>query len=149
MDRQRGARLVWLTLIVGWTLFIFSRSLQDGTHSFQESASVQSILHRLLGDGVVGSFLYRAIRKVAHFAEYGVLGIGWGGYSCRFRAVGWWLWIAGPLTAAADECLQFFAPGRSPQIRDVLLDSVGYACGVAAMLLLRLLVSRYKRRAER
>ena len=76
------------------------------------------------------------LRKAAHFAEFMVL--GWWMLLCTrafaARVARWmpWLWGAGILCAAADEGIQFFVPGRSARISDVLLDG----CGVLAGLVL-------------
>lgn len=148
MSARRRMRWVWIVGLVGWTLLIFSQSLMNGQHSAQESSFVQSLLRQLLGDGVISSFLYRWIRKVAHFAEYATLGAAWGGYGHRFHPSRWWIWGAGPVTASVDECLQFLSPGRSPQVRDVLLDCAGYVCGVMLVWLLVWLFTRRKNRAQ-
>lgn len=136
MAQRRNTRWLWIAVLAGLTLLIFSQSLMNGERSMQESSLVQSALRRVLGDGVVSRFLYRWIRKVAHFSEYAVLGGAWCGYDRRFRPSRWWMWGAGPVTAGIDECLQFVSPGRSPQLSDALLDCVGYACGAALIGLL-------------
>ena len=41
-----------------------------------------------------------------------------------------WAWVVGTLYAASDEIHQLFVPGRSGQLRDVLLDSAGVAAGI-------------------
>ena len=41
-----------------------------------------------------------------------------------------WAWVVGTLYAASDEIHQLFVPGRSGQLRDVLLDSDGVAAGI-------------------
>ena len=148
MAEHRRTRWVWIVGIAVLTLLSFSQSLMNSQHSAQESARVQSLLRQLLGDGVMGSFLYRWIRKVAHFTEYAVLGGAWGGYDRRFRPSRWWAWGAGPVTASIDECLQFLSPGRAPQVWDVLLDCAGYICGMALVWLLVWLFTRRKKRAK-
>ena len=39
-----------------------------------------------------------------------------------------------------DEVHQYFTPGRSPDVRDVVADVVGAAAGVAAVLILKAIV---------
>ena len=73
------------------------------------------------------------IRKLAHLAEFGLLGLLWGGCGRSYdRRL---LWLGGLPTGVVDECLQFFAPGRAPLVADVVLDTAGYLCGTAVILL--------------
>lgn len=75
------------------------------------------------------------VRKAAHATEYAVLGIllsaGAGFYVRRRR----WLagWGGGALYAVSDEIHQYFVPGRSCQVSDMVLDSAGVLAGVAAV----------------
>lgn len=77
-----------------------------------------------------GMFL---LRKAAHFAEFAVLGMLWSGHARLRERRLWWLW--GLPTAVVDECLQFLSPGRAPMVGDVVVDTAGYLCGVAFILL--------------
>ncbi len=65
-------------------------------------------------------------RKLAHLTEYAILGLLSG------RAVGrpWAALAAGVLYAASDEWHQTLVPGRSGQVSDVLLDTVGVILGI-------------------
>lgn len=133
--KERIKQAVWLLVVLGLTAFIFSRSLQNGTESSQESAWFQELLVTVFGPGAAESVFYRFIRKLAHFSEFAALGLAWRGYVGSWRRPRW-LWLAaGPLTAIADECIQRFSPGRGPSVRDVLLDCAGFACGVGLMTL--------------
>jgi len=69
------------------------------------------------------------LRKVAHAAEYAVLGF------LLLRAVGreTAALALGIAYAASDELHQHFVPGRQGSVLDVLLDSVGVAAGVYAV----------------
>lgn len=83
------------------------------------------------------------IRKLAHFSEYAALGFSLilpmrAFYSGSFKKktlflISWMVCIA---YAASDELHQFFSPGRSPQIRDVVIDSFGALAGILLGLLL-------------
>jgi len=77
-----------------------------------------------LGTGLGGWDL--VLRKLAHMAEYAVLG------ALLLRATGRaGLAVAlGTLYAASDEIHQAFVPGRSGRPLDVAIDAVGVACGV-------------------
>jgi hypothetical protein len=68
------------------------------------------------------------LRKVAHAAEYAVLGF------LLLRAVGREpaALALGIAYAASDELHHHFVPGRQGSVLDVLLDTVGVAAGVVA-----------------
>lgn len=78
-----------------------------------------------------------AIRKCAHFAEYGCLGVLLflilDSYGCR---KGWIPWLAATLYAVTDEIHQLYSPGRSCQVKDILVDSLGALTGVAGVWLI-------------
>ena len=83
------------------------------------------------------------IRKLAHFSEYAALGLSLilplcAFYSGSFKKKTLFLtsWIICIAYAASDELHQFFSPGRSPQIRDVVIDSFGALAGILLGLLL-------------
>ncbi len=92
------------------------------------------------------------VRKLAHFSEYALLGISLilpvtACYSDRFRrrALVLITWGICAVYAASDEFHQSFSPGRSPQLRDVVIDS----CGALTGILLGLLFLRIRARLHR
>jgi VanZ family protein len=84
-----------------------------------------------LGTGLGGWDL--ALRKVAHAAEFAVLGF------LLLRALGRELpaLALGIAYAVSDELHQHFVPGRQGSLLDVFIDAVGVAVGV-------LLVGRFR-----
>jgi len=77
-----------------------------------------------LGTGLGGWDL--ALRKLAHAAEYAVLG------ALLLRALGmtWPAIAVGVLYGVSDEVHQAFVPGRMGSPLDVAIDAVGVCCGV-------------------
>lgn len=136
MKRERTKTTVWWTVIGLTVLLIWGQSLLGRELSQWQSNSVKGFLGSLLGDRVYDTFLYQNIRKVAHFAEYALLGMEWMGYRLTVRGAhrpAWWLvFVFGPAVAVCDELLQFVS-ARAPRVTDVLLDCGGYACGAAAV----------------
>ncbi len=67
-----------------------------------------------------------ALRKLAHAAEFAVLG------ALLLRATGQarFAFALGVLYALSDELHQVFVPGRLGSPLDVAIDTVGVACGV-------------------
>jgi VanZ family protein len=78
-----------------------------------------------LGTGLGGWDL--VLRKVAHTAEYAILG------ALLARATGraGLAFVLGVLYAISDEVHQSFVPGRAGSPLDVTIDAVGVAVGVA------------------
>lgn len=125
-------RLVWVILTLLWIGFIFSRSRQSADVSSEESASVLEFARRF-----VPFLSMRAVRKIAHFTEFLLLGVllhfSFRSLQIRSSAL---LLGTGLLVAAADELLQLFSPGRSCQVTDVLLDFSGVVVSVLFFALL-------------
>lgn len=88
------------------------------------------------------------IRKLAHFSIYTVLGIT---VMChmstyginRYKRIGGSL-ILGMLYAVSDEIHQLFVPGRSGQISDVCIDTVGVLFGICIFLLIKNVVRKMR-----
>ena len=130
---------LFLTILI--MLFIFCQSALPAELSQQESGVVVRFLAGVTGleEGLV-SFV---VRKGAHFLEYLVLGISlfWTVQDLRERRghvadrpAGKAVlvpWVVGVLYAVTDEVHQYFVPGRSCELRDVLIDACGVAAGVA------------------
>lgn len=65
------------------------------------------------------------LRKLAHFAEYAILG------ALLARAVAALpAWVLGVLYAVSDEVHQSFVAGREGAVRDVAIDAAGVLVGV-------------------
>ncbi len=150
LSHRTGKMILFLLLSLGLMVFIFTRSLQPGTESEQESGFFVWLLQQIGFGGVDASFLEHLVRKTAHFVEYACLG---GMLACFWRAVLLRLWPAGVLagiTAAAvasiDETIQLSVPGRTGQFSDVMLDTAGAVTGLVAALLILWLWGRRRGR---
>jgi VanZ family protein len=108
-----SAARLWLP-VVAWAalIFVFS-SIPD------------------LGTGLGGWDL--VLRKLAHAAEFGVLG------ALLLRATGkaGLAILLGVLYAVSDEVHQSFVPGRQGALLDVAIDAAGVLCGVVVWQLAR------------
>ena len=142
-------------------IFIFVQSALPSDLSQQESRVIVSFLSNFLWtDSELLSFV---VRKCAHFAEYTLL--GWSlaltvaDYLERLRGAqpggsnrakpgdlrGAQLmapWLIGTAYAVTDEIHQYFVPGRSCEVRDVVIDSCGVLVGA-------LIVAKLARRAPK
>lgn len=76
------------------------------------------------------------VRKTAHCLEYFALGsllfLASGFLFRKTRTRGAAAFLAGTGYAVLDEIHQYFVPGRSCELRDMLIDAVGVAAGIAA-----------------
>ena len=130
----RRKRWISLTITVLWIAFIFARSAKPAAESGAESAALLELLCRFFP-----ALTDHAVRKAAHFTEYFILG-------ALFFA-DWRLLRCGPVllllglgaaVACVDEfIIQTHTPGRSGELRDVLLDTAGVATAVGLCLLFR------------
>ena len=96
--------------------------------------------------------LDHVIRKTAHFTEYAVLGfvmVAWLRHSRLFKSHAHWLaTVAGVIFAVSDEWHQTFVPGRSGQLTDVLIDSMGCVAGIVFYYAVKTLWVRSRRQRE-
>lgn len=137
------AGLIFLTLLVAWSVFIYARSAKTAVESSEESAFFISIIAGILDDRFeqlspeerheYTEQLQFYARKFAHFSAYALLGfLGAAAAACFSinKLVGF---IYAIIFAASDEIHQYFVPGRSCELRDFLIDAAGAALGVAVV----------------
>lgn len=127
-----------ITLLILNLLFIWGNSLLPGEISGAISDWVKEILAMIFPPGEddgSGGFL---IRKLAHFTEFTLLGMGFGWLFAMLNKSKILAFFLGGLAACVDETIQLFVPGRGPGIRDVCIDSAGVLTGI---LVLSLMVS--------
>lgn len=153
---SKAWRVVAILLILFCLGMIFLFSGQDGPSSDSLSTQVTVVITRLATgetpDVHSSAFAraHRIVRKIAHATEYGMLAA-----SCallthtfplatrrRFLFAG----VACLPTAALDEYLQTFHPGRNGSPVDVCIDMLG-AC--AALLLVFLLTRLLRKRRQK
>lgn len=129
---------------------IFTFSSHTGTESSELSSKVTRLISRIIFRGFKGmtpsqqefiiAGLHPFVRKLAHFSIYMLLGM----FTYAFvtlseiqlhprTAVSWVFCI---IYAAADEFHQSFTPGRSMQLRDVVIDSAGAFFGIIAAIVI-------------
>lgn len=127
-------RNVFRILAVLATLFIFSNSLKPANLSSEDSGRIVAVVSwflELFGKSADRAVLQNIVRKIAHFAEFGLQGtllLGCFDKKLWDRVV--YVLFFGLLTACTDEFLQLFAEGRGSQIQDVFIDFAGTAAGI-------------------
>lgn len=120
-----------LILVILWMILIFiMSSFDDNSSSNQSNFIVDIVVNILKIDNI--ELLSLIIRKLAHFTEYFILGIlvinmfNRNNISIKYLIS----IILCIIYACTDEIHQFFVPGRSCQVTDAIIDSMGSIMGV-------------------
>ena len=146
----------WLPVLL-WMILIFSFSaMPDEASGAQSSAVMEAVIvlaQAALGEEAASALaagsLEFLIRKTAHFVLYLVLAV----LCCRALRregaghAGRWALLLAAAYAATDEFHQRFVPGRSGEVRDVLIDTAGALTGL--MLFRLFCIMREKHRKNR
>jgi VanZ family protein len=162
---KRWILRIVLTAVCAFAVgFILYNSLQPAVQSAQQSGRVVALIQRAVAvvapnssianaTGDAYQRLHEAVRTLAHFSEYALLGAlaAWCYRSYTSKKL--WLGVTSGgvvLMAVLDECVQTFSAGRGAQFLDVTLDILGGGVGVAFALLTVWLVGKWiqKRRAH-
>ena len=130
VGKRRQGAIALMCLIIATLAFIFIQSMLSPDVSSAESGAVVNFLERFFSyDRPLGAFVLNNLRKIAHFAEYGVLGIEISLYicffACDYRRVAPYSVLFGHAVAFIDETIQIFS-GRGPAILDVWIDTLGF-----------------------
>lgn len=142
LTKRMTKTIAWAFVIV-WMAVIFYLSHQPATESDKLSTGITEIIvenvQKVLPQNEFDmNRLNHVVRKNAHFFAYLLLGIfvlhaltksGVLGFKAFFIALGICV-----LYAISDEVHQLFVPGRSGQVRDVLIDSTGALVGIGLYL---------------
>lgn len=134
-------RGIVFTLTALMVAFAFVHSSMSADDSAAESTgTLDFIVSFFKSFGFSIEMTDHLIRKLAHFAEFTVIGglLMSCAYSFdRFKPYRYSVYVlfAGLLTAVIDEFIQLFSDGRSGEIKDVLIDFSGVILGSLIMLL--------------
>ena len=134
---KRWILYIVLCLIV---FFIWDNSLQNGGNSDGFSLIfaewLAPIADKLVFYGNIWA-LNRIVRKLAHLTEFTILGgvlyvvlRRYIEYGTVVKTIG-----VGIVIASLDEFIQLFSLGRSSQLSDVLIDTVGIIIGISVVKL--------------
>lgn len=137
-------RAILLILLLVTLFLIFGFSSQDAEESGGLSSSIAKFILKQINNDKIEDrqpILERTesiIRKVAHFSIYTLVGLLLMSFVNTYdlkenKRIMISLCI-GALYATSDEIHQLFVPGRSGQITDVILDSMGVLLGILIVL---------------
>ena len=134
---KRWILYIVLCLIV---FFIWDNSLQNGGNSDGFSLIFAEWLAPIADKlGFYGNIwaLNRIVRKLAHLTEFTILGgilyvvlRRYIEYGTVVKTI-----VVGIVIASLDEFIQLFSLGRSSQLSDVLIDTVGIIIGISVVKL--------------
>lgn len=133
-------RLIYPVLLLTLMVMMFCFSAQPAVESDETSGHFTTLAaHTLLSNleefdtdtqtRIISGFAF-IVRKTAHFCEYALMGFLWYLWLREKKGAPFLALGASALYAGSDELHQYFVPGRSCELRDVLVDSCGAAAGI-------------------
>ena len=141
-----------LIVVILLTLaFIWGHSMMPGDMSGEESGFVYRVLSPVLKLFLLDAWVTEhLVRKIAHFGEYGALGVELTLYASLYKDLKGQrignLICSGLIVAFLDETIQIFS-GRGALLSDVLLDFTGAITGIVILnLLMNRIVKAYRSR---
>lgn len=150
--------LIWIILIAA---AIFWFSSKSGEESGDMSRTLMDEIFDFLEmDENTRKIVHLMIRKMAHIAEFALLGISVcvglffmrdaemiriGSYHL-LAAIAWGLTT---LYAVTDEIHQIFVPDRGPSVKDVLIDSAGALVGVCFVMAVGYWIAERKEKRQK
>lgn len=148
-------KAICIILVIIWMSAMFWFSNQQGTGSSSTSKKVSEIIVNIIDikkqysdaeKEEIIKVIEPVIRKLAHYMLYAIGGIFITNSVYQFcnkeRRVIVISAIIGIVYAASDEIHQLMVPGRSGNIKDVTIDSIGILTGIALFLLAKEIIKR-------
>lgn len=136
-------KVIKIILVLLWMVMIFLLSNEEAVKSSKKSdgliiKSVELFTGKSLSDQAkekVLKYLVFPVRKCAHLSLYLILGILVISLLREYMVINTKLVLLSLLIcflyACSDEIHQLFVPGRSGEVRDVLIDTLGACLGVS------------------
>ena len=145
-------------LVFTWMLVIFILSAQLSSESDSLSSGITRFILNIINSllpriEIEFSAFSHFVRKSAHFIAYLILGI-LSMYAIDEEKNSKFTWFSKALLicilyAMSDEFHQLYVPGRSGEIKDVLLDSTGSLVGILGYFLVRFQAIKYAEKKRR
>lgn len=139
--------LSFLTLLL--VAFIFSNSMQNAEVSGASSGRIMAFLNNLMSIfGIDFVFTQVIVRTLAHFCEFGLLGVlsmltMLSFFSVKAKSMLLSM-LCFSLVALIDECIQLFSEGRAFEVSDLVIDITGGLLGAVCVFLIALLIRNKK-----
>lgn len=151
-------KIIKMLILVSWMIVIFSFSNDSGVVSTKKSDgfiinTIEVFLQRNLSEKEKQqwtTYLVKPVRKGAHLFVYTILGsllaVNISEYCKDKRKVALLALFLSFLYACSDELHQLFIVGRSGQVSDVLLDTVGAGIGILIFLFVVRMLIKYEQK---
>ena len=151
-------KTIFAVLLVLWMGFIFSMSSENAEKSSNTSGqTIRVVLSAVPGfeeqpEEVKVNIIEKLqfiVRKSAHFIGYMILGILASGLILYYGNINKKYLLAFLICviyAISDEIHQLFVPGRSGQVRDVLIDSAGSLLGIIIVMTFEKLLIKFNKK---
>lgn len=125
MDRKKLS----LILLILWMIVIFTMSSFNANDSGKQSGIIVNFISNIFNISNV-RLLSLIVRKLAHFTEYFILGVLSINYFIKYKKNINYSYLLCIFSAITDEVHQLFVFGRSCQLMDIFIDSVGAIIGI-------------------
>lgn len=139
-------KTIFAVLLVIWMGFIFSMSCENAEESSNTSGQTIKVVLSAVPEfekqpeevkkNIIEELQF-ITRKSAHFIGYMILGILASGLILQYENINKkypLAFLICVIYAISDEIHQLFVPGRSGQVRDVLIDSAGSLLGIILVM---------------
>lgn len=149
-NRKNVWKIISVLLVIVWMVMIFVMSNFPAEVSDGQSGVVVELVKSVFNitpeQPELFDNLTTIVRKSAHAFEYFVLGVlllnmlwqFWPAKRKKSWARYWYLAVVGAsIYAVTDEVHQAFVPGRSCELRDIIIDTVAAGVGVGVVMLIR------------
>lgn len=138
-------RWIKIVLVILWMMLIFMFSNNSGVNSTNQSNSfirtpiviISRMLNKQIDEDKINQIIEIIevpIRKCAHIFLYFILGILVSSllktYNLSFKQRFVYAFVICVLYSISDEIHQLFIPGRSGNIKDIFIDSLGIYLGI-------------------
>ena len=157
LKKNRKTRYIFLALLIIWMISVFCFSHQTSDISSGTSGNTIRVIINII-PGVkdlqetekqeLVEILQPIARKLAHFTIYTIGGIlsilfvNTFNNTDKFKIL--YASLICIIYSISDEIHQYFVPGRSGELRDIMIDSLGVILGVLIGLLFIKIIERRK-----
>lgn len=160
MKKKEYIKIFSIILVVTWCVTVFCLSAEVADDSSNTSGNTIRLVLKIINPKVdditlnmMVTMLQPIVRKMAHFTLYAIGGILLFNMldnftTSRLKNVTI-SWASGTFYAVTDEIHQLFVVGRSGELRDVCIDSLGVLCGICLIFLITMLYEKHNKKKER
>ena len=127
--QETKKKIINIILVIIWMAVIFIMSSFNSTDSGNQSGFIVDIISNILNINNI-DVLSLIIRKLAHLSEYFILGLLVYNLIYSYNKKMYIAIIICIFYAISDEVHQMFVPGRSCQMLDICIDSIGSVLGI-------------------